>query len=344
MIRKVLVTGAAGFIGKHVVNDFLKKGCEVVGVDDLNDFTYPSSVKFSRLASLGLDVCGLLEGDGYCKSGNFCFHEVDVTDAATLQSMIFDGEFDLIVHLAGFTSVSASSLSPNSFLKTNLGGFCNVLEGIRMLSPSMRPRLLWASSAAVYGNVSAQPLSEDDKNLIRPSSIYGVSKCMMEDLAETYARLYSVGSVALRFFNIYGPYERPDTFIRDVACALLANKTLYRYEENGSGHDYMYIEDCIRAVNSVIDKWPLKAESEFKIFNVGTGKPVLGSEVIAILEDIAGKKLNIENRETPAGEIHSLSADTHKFTDTFDFKVQVELREGLQRFFNWLRPFFDKGL
>lgn len=342
MIRKVLVTGAAGFIGKHVVSLFLKKGCEVVGVDNLNDFTYPSTVKFQRLASLGLDVRGIIEGDQFAKYGNFTFHEVDLTDAATFQSMILDGDFDLVVHLAGLTSVSASSLSPESFLTSNVSGFCNVLEGIRMLTPSSRPRLIWASSAAVYGNAEVQPLSEDNKNLLHPTSIYGAGKCMMEDLAETYARLYGVGSIALRFFNIYGPYERPDTFIKDVACALLSNRTMYRYEDKpGVGHDFMYIDDCVTALSTVIEKWPID-EGQFEVYNVGTGRPYSNQEIISVLEKLAEKKLNTVCQEAPMGEIHSLSADTTKFSKTFGFSPKVSLEEGLEHFFKWLRPYFEK--
>ena len=345
MIKRVLVTGAAGFIGKHAVAHFLNQGCEVVGIDNLNDFTYPADIKYDRLESIGLEVSGLKEGEQFAQTNNglFTFHEVDVTDSATVQAMIIDGDFDLIVNLAGMTSVSASSLSPQIFFSTNVDGFINVLEGVRILSPTSRPKLLFASSAAIYGNVGDHSLDENDKNLMHPASIYGATKCMIESAAETYARLYGIGSVALRFFNIYGPYERPDTFINDITRALISKQPLYCYDGKDGGHDFMYIDDCIKAVDAIAES-EVSDDGSFEVVNIGTQNPISGARLIEILEKISGKKLNKILQERPAGEIFSLSANTQKFQEMFKVKPEISIEEGLKRFYEWYKPYYENGV
>ncbi|MGN0908898.1 MAG: NAD-dependent epimerase/dehydratase family protein, partial [Succinivibrio sp.] len=247
MAGRILITGAAGFIGRSCVALALERGWDVVGIDNLNDFTYPAQIKYERLSSLGIDRLGLMPGMDHASVPHFDFHVVDCTDAATAGSMIVDGGFDAVVHLAGMTSVSASSLSPEVFFKNNLMGFVNVLEGIRALPAQKRPKFVFASSAAVYGS-HQRALYESDRNLLRPESIYGASKCMMECAAETYARLYGVRSLALRLFNIYGPYERPDTLISDAIRALLTGRPMELYDDGSCARDYMYIDDCVLAI------------------------------------------------------------------------------------------------
>lgn len=341
MFHKVLVTGAAGFIGKHVVKHYLDMGCEVVGIDNLNDFTYSAVIKYDRLESVGLDTRLLKLGGTYAENGNFTFHVVDVADGPTVIAMIIDGGFDLIVHLSGMTSVSASSLSPTVFFKQNVDGFINVLEGVKALDPASRPKLLWASSAAAYGTSEhVAHFNEDDRNQLNPASIYGASKCMMENAAEVYARLYDVRSVAMRFFNIFGPFERPDTFISNVAYDIIHDETLTYFGDGRASHDFMYIDDCVDAVARIADVW-LPERQRYDVVNVGTQEPYSCLELVAMFEEVSGKKMSLaSDPDVPAGETNDLSADVSKFRRLYGIAPKVGIREGIARVYAWYREYY----
>lgn len=335
MAGRILITGAAGFIGRRCVRLAIDRGWDAVGIDNLNDFTYPARIKYERLETLGIDPVALMSGQNHCAMPHFEFHVVDCTDAATIGSMIIDGRFDAVLHLAGMTSVSASSLSPDVFFKNNLHGFVNVLDGIRALPEGDRPKLVFASSAAVYGS-HERALSEDDQNLLRPESIYGASKCMMECAASTYARLYGVRSLGLRLFNIYGPYERPDTLISDAIRALLTKKPMELYDDGTCARDYMFIDDCAEAIACACASY-LPEGRDFDLVNIGTGGAVTAVDLIRELESITGSELSFISERIPSGEIKSLRADARKFREMFGIEPRVRLREGLSRCVDWAR-------
>lgn len=328
MADRILITGAAGFIGMHCAANALKKGREIVGIDNFNDFTYPAFIKYERIRALKLDDVTLLSDQKHVSIPGLDFHVVDCVDAATVRSMIVDGGFDVILHLAGMTSVSASSLSPDVFFDNNLRGFLNVLEGIRALPRDQRPRLVFASSAAVYGNHD-RALVEDDLNLLKPESIYGSSKCMMECVASTYARLYGIRSLALRLFNIYGPYERPDTLISDVIRALLTGTPMELYDDGSCARDYMYIDDCVKAIAKACDVF-LPDGTDYDVVNIGTGEAVSATEIINTLEKITSTELSFISEQRPGGEIKSLKADPAKFKRIFGINPEVKLEQGLK--------------
>ena len=342
MGKKVLITGAAGFIGKHAAERFLKEGWEVTGLDNLNDFTYSAQIKYDRLSSAGLDVKPLDGGAHFLKSGNFSFYYADITDQPSVGALIMDGGFDLILHFSGMTSVSASSLSPQAFFGANVQGFINVLEGIRQLPPEKRPRLVYTSSAAVYGNQIVRTLIDADRNLLTPDSIYGATKCMMETAAQTYANLYGLQSIGLRFFNIYGPFERPDTLLHEIAKGLEQGTELSLYGEGNACRDYMYIDDCLDAVQACCDKWLPEGASSI-VVNIGTGSPYKASDLILKLETISGRKLRQKRVPMPKGEIVMLSAGTTRFNQLFGVEPKVSIDEGLKRFWNWHSRYYGQG-
>lgn len=328
MAGRILITGMAGFIGMHCAADALKNGWKVVGIDNLNDFTYPALIKYERIRALKLDDVTLLSNKKHVSIPGLDFHVIDCADAATVRSMIVDGGFDVVVHLAGMTSVSASSLSPDVFFNNNLYGFVNILEGIRALPQGKRPKLVFASSAAVYGNHD-HALVEDDLNLLKPESIYGSSKCMMECVASTYARLYGVRSLGLRLFNIYGPYERPDTLISDVIRALLTGTTMELYDDGTCHRDYMYIDDCVKAIKIACNMF-MPEGTDFDVVNIGTGNAVSATEIINTLEKITSTELSFISERRPEGEIKSLKADPAKFKRIFGITPEVSLEQGLK--------------
>ena len=334
-MKKVLITGAAGFIGTHLVKAFLSIGWKVVGIDDLNNFTYSAKIKYDRLAYLGIQNPNF-DRDPHVRAGNFDFYKVDVCETPIVKAMIIDGNYNLIIHLAGMTSVSASSLSPFVFFDTIVKGFENVIDGIRDIDKEHRPRFIFASSAAVYGNTRGASLVEDNKNLLHPDSIYGACKCMTEDAAETYAKLYNVRSVALRFFNIYGPFIRPDTLFYISADSLYSGSSIPVYGE--ACHDFMYVGDCINAILKVAFE-PAAQESPFETLNIGTADPISIENVIRTFEIQTGRKAQIHKEAVPNGEIQNLTADTTKFNSRYEIRPQTTFEEGVKLFFEWFKDY-----
>ena len=330
-MKTVLITGAAGFIGTHLVKAFLDKGWKVVGIDDLNNFTYSTRNKYDRLAFLGINNPNF-DRDPHTRVGAFDFYKVDVCETPIIKAMIIDGNYDLIIHLAGLTSVTASSLSPFVFFDTIVKGFENVIDGIRDICREHRPRFLFASSAAVYGNTKGSSLVENDKNLLHPNSIYGACKCMTEDAAETYAKLYDVRSVALRFFNIYGPFMRPDTLFNIVADSLYSGSPIPVYGD--ARHDFMYIDDCVKAILKIALE-PVAEETPFEALNIGTADPISVEKVVRTFEKESGRKAQLRREDVPNGEIQNLTADITKFREQYDLKPQITFEEGVKRYFEW---------
>ncbi len=337
-MKRVLITGAAGFIGIHMVKECLKRGYYVVGIDDLNNFTYSAKIKYDRLSSIGIDV-GQLDRSSYVQTGNLEIQKLDITETPTIKANIIDGNYDLVLHLAGMTSVSASSLSPFVFFKVNVNGFLNVLDGIRDIDPIHRPRFVFASSAAVYGNAQNKKLVEDDKNLIHPDSIYGATKSMCEDAAETYAKLYNMQSLAVRFFNIYGPFARPDTLSNIVTEDLYSGEIIPVYNNGDISHDFMYIDDCIEDLCRICFEVP-ETEPKFEAINVGTNSPVAISDFISTLEKLSGRKALIRYEPLPEGEIQSLTADTTKFERIYGKRDYISIGEGLHKYFDWFKAYY----
>ena len=338
MSKRVLITGAAGFLGMHAVIACLKAGYKVTGVDDLNDFTYGADLKFDRLSVLGIDPSSLAQST-YAKSGNFEFHVFDLADTPTVEAMILDGDFDLILHFATLTSIKAATLSPSVFFKANVNGLEFILEGIRALR-GHRPRLICASSAAVYGDSRGPLLIEEDKNLLKPASIYATSKLMGEQLCEVYGRLYNIKSINMRIFNVYGPYMRPDTLVFKLERLLQSNDPLDLYNEGKSTHDFIYIDDFIEALSCLINIEEDKLTTS-EIFNIGSAKAVSVNDVIKKMEYLSGKKLDIYQCQSPKGEIGNIISCNEKFLRYFKLAPRVSFDEGLDVFHRWAQSFLN---
>ena len=323
------------------VKRLLAEGWQVTGIDDLNYFTYPADIKYARLKYLGINGAAL-ELTGSATAGDFSFQQMDVTETPSLKALIIDGNFDLIVHLAGMTSVSASTLSPFIFHSTIVTGLLNVLDGVRDLPPEQRPRLLYASSAAVYGNAPAGlKLSENDRNRLSPGSIYGVCKCMSEELAQTYGRLFGVQALGLRFFNIYGAFSRPDTLAHIVCESLYSDAPIPVYGHGEITHDFMYIDDCIEVLMQMINQ-RAGNEALTDIINVSDPRPVSIGEFISILGQIADKTPELRLMPLPQGEILSLTADVSHLRELYPGQPQTELHEGLRRYYEWFKAYRNR--
>ncbi len=342
MAKKILVTGGAGFIGAHLAKVLIDKGYEVVIVDDLNDFTYSAEIKFDRLAWLGFDR-GRLRTQMYVNAERLKFYRIDVTDTPTMRALIIDGSYDAILHMSGYLSLGASQLSPLAFFKTNVRGFLNVADALREIPEKSRPPLLFASSAAIYGNTGNHGMVEDDKNLLHPSSVYGSTKAMMEDAAEIYANFYGVKSVALRLFNIYGPYCRPDTLATIVSKSIIQGDVIPVYNNAQIRHDFMYIDDCVRQILEIMEN-PAQDEPRFAVYNISNGVPTDIAYFIQVLEKISGKTAMVHLEPIPSGEIQNLIADTEKYLKAYHVKAEISIEEGLKRYFEWFKTYYAEKL
>ena len=330
MSKKVLITGVAGFLGMHAALSCLKLGFKVVGIDDLNDFTYGAFLKFDRLGILGLDVSELASST-YAKNGDFEFHCFDIADTPTVEAMIMDGDFDLILHFASLSSVKAATLSPSVFFKANVKGLESILEGIRSLK-NKRPLLINASSAAIYGESAGLLLTEDDKNLLKPNSIYATSKLMGEQLCEVYGRLYDIKSVNMRIFNVYGPFMRPDTLLFKLQRLMTTNDPLDLYDGGKLTHDFLYIDDFIEALKCLMS---FESDNNCEFFNIGSGEAISVKNIISKYEKLNNTQLKTYACESPLGECGNLTSCNEKFIRYFNFYPKISLDTGLAQFHNW---------
>lgn len=316
MSKKVLITGAAGFIGFHLAKALLKKGVEALGFDNFNPY-YSIHLKKERVKNIpGLKV---IEGD--------------LKDQNKLKGLIDDFSPTHIVHLAAQAGVRASLENPTLYVESNIQGFLNVLE-ILKLKPSVK--LIYASSSSVYGTQSKEPFSEKD-NLETQASFYGVTKRCNELMAATYHHLYGIPVCGLRFFTVYGPFGRPDMAYYRFAKDIFSGKPIELYNYGNMKRDFTYIDDIIEGTLSAID-YPFKNE----IFNLGNNEPTSLNQFIDFLEEAIGKKAIRELKPMQKGDVLSTYADIEKSSRLLGFKPKVKLSDGLKRFADWFKSYEDK--
>ncbi len=321
-MNKILVTGAAGFIGLHVCHALLARGDEVIGVDNLNDY-YDPALKHARLAQL--------QG----KPG-FAFERLDIADTAAMQSLFARGGFTRVVHLAAQAGVRYSVTHPHAYAQANLVGFLNILEGCRARQTE---HLVYASSSSVYGGNTKLPFAEDDA-VDHPVSLYAASKKANELMAHSYSHLYGLPCSGLRFFTVYGPWGRPDMAYWSFTKAILAGEPIAVFNHGRMQRDFTYIDDIVAGVLAVLDQAPQR-EGEAapqRVLNIGGHAPVALMEFIAELQAAIGFSARLEMKPMQPGDVPTTCADVtrlnllmghaHRFTP---------LAEGLSRFVKWYR-------
>ncbi|MCR5352648.1 MAG: NAD-dependent epimerase [Bacteroidales bacterium] len=309
---KVLVTGAAGFIGFYLVQRLLDRGDEVVGIDNLNDY-YPVSLKEARLAQV--------------RSGRFRFVRMDLADREALPALFAAERFDAVVNLAAQAGVRYSVENPWAYVDSNLVGFVNVLECCRHYPVR---HLVYASSSSVYGGNEKTPFSEEDR-VDDPVSLYAATKKSCELMAACYSRLYGIRATGLRFFTVYGPWGRPDMSPMLFASAILAGRPIKVFNHGDMRRDFTYIDDIVEGVVRVLDRVPASHE----IYNIGCGSPVRLMDFIAELERALGREAQKEWLPMQPGDVYQTYADTAKLERDLGYKPGVTLREGIRRFVDW---------
>lgn len=334
-MRKILVTGAAGFIGFHLSRRLLKDGDAVFGLDNLNDY-YDVSLKQARLKLLQ-------ENEG------FRFIRANLADRNELDSLFAKNGFEIVVNLAAQAGVRYSLKNPYAYLDSNLTGFLNVLEGCRHHPVK---HLVFASSSSVYGGNTRMPFSTRD-NVDHPLSLYAATKKSNELMAHAYASLHRIPCTGLRFFTVYGPWGRPDMALFLFTRAILENRPIDVFNHGKMKRDFTYIDDIVEGVVRVLDRipepdpaWrgdspdPSSSFAPYRLYNIGNNRPVDLMEYITTLEDQLGRKAVRNLLPMQAGDVPATCADVDDLTADVGFRPATPITEGIRRFVAWYREYY----
>ncbi|MDR2014677.1 MAG: NAD-dependent epimerase [Azoarcus sp.] len=332
---KILVTGAAGFIGMHVSERLLARGDEVIGLDNLNDY-YDPSLKESRLERLR-------------PFERFRFVRLDVADRGAMASLFAEGKFDRVAHLAAQAGVRYSLKNPYAYVDSNLVGFVNILEGCRH---NRVEHLVYASSSSVYGGNARMPFSEHD-NVDHPVSLYAATKKANELMAHTYSHLYGLPTTGLRFFTVYGPWGRPDMALFLFVRAILEDRPINVFGHGKMKRDFTYIDDIVEGVVRVLDRKagpdsafdplcpdPGRSCAPYRVFNIGNHDPVDLMDFIEAIEDALGRKARKNFLPIQDGDVPATYADVSELGVWTDFKPATSIRDGVGRFVAWYRAYY----
>ena len=332
---KILVTGAAGFIGMSTTLRLLERGDEVVGLDNLNDY-YDVGLKEARLARL-------------TPHANFRFIRLDIADRLGVQEIFARERFDRVVHLAAQAGVRYSLKNPHAYADSNLVGFVNILEGCRHNAVA---HLVYASSSSVYGGNTRMPFSEND-NVDHPVSLYAATKKANELMAHTYSHLYGLPTTGLRFFTVYGPWGRPDMAYFSFTKAILEGRPIDVFNHGDMRRDFTYIDDIVEGVVRTLDR-TATADSAYdpetagaatgnvpyRVFNIGNHAPVPLLEFIGTLEEALGRKAEKRLLPMQDGDVPATYADTSRLGEWVGFAPATPIREGIRRFVDWYRDYY----
>jgi UDP-glucuronate 4-epimerase len=327
---KILLTGAAGFIGMHCALRLLERGDQVIGIDNLN-YYYDVSLKKARLAKL-------------TPHPGFTFIRAAIEDRPQMDSVFADTRPDRVINLAAQAGVRYSLENPHAYIEANLVGFMNILEGCRHHDIA---HLVYASSSSVYGGNAQMPFSESH-SVDHPVSLYAATKKSNELMAHTYSHLYGLPVTGLRFFTVYGPWGRPDMALFKFADAMRAGRPIDVYNHGKMIRDFTYIDDIVEGVIRVLDKPatvnpdfdPLRpdaatAAAPFRLFNIGNGKPTPLMDYIAALERALGRTASMNMMEMQPGDVPGTSADTSALRDWVGFAPDTDIEDGVARFAEW---------
>jgi UDP-glucuronate 4-epimerase len=329
---KILVTGAAGFIGYHVAERLLARGDEVLGLDNLNTY-YSVALKRARLARL-------------TASPRFHFDELDLTDRAGMEKLFEAHRFDRVVHLAAQAGVRYSLSNPHAYVQSNLVGFLNVIEGCRHQRVE---HLVFASSSSVYGANTRLPFSVRH-GADHPLSLYGATKKANEVMAHSYSHLYGLPTTGLRFFTVYGPWGRPDMTPILFADAITKGLPITVYDNGAVERDFTYVSDIVDGIEGVLQRpaapdpsWnsaspdPGRSVAPYRLFNIGSHSPVGLMHFIRLLEQGLGKKASITSSPLPATDMRATYADVDDLAAETGFAPKVSVEEGVERFLQWFK-------
>lgn len=334
-MKKILITGGAGFIGAHLARKLMAGGVEVVGLDNLNDY-YDPQLKRDRMANLA---------DGPL----FTHVNIDLADRKGVDTLFQQHSFDGVVNLAAQAGVRYSLINPHSYVDTNLVGFVNILEGCRH---SGVKHLVYASSSSVYGANTRMPFSVHD-NVDHPVSLYAASKKANELMAHTYSHLFKLPTTGLRFFTVYGPWGRPDMALFLFTKAILSGQPIDVFNHGNMERDFTFVDDIVEGVHRVIHKipegnssWdsdspdPASSYCPYKVYNIGNNNKEKLLRYIEVLEDHLGQKAKKNFLPMQPGDVPATYANVDDLVEDFDYKPGTTLEFGIGKFVDWYKDYF----
>ena len=332
---RVLLTGAAGFIGMHTTLKLLARGDEVIGVDNLNDY-YDVSLKEARLAKL-------------ITNANFTFHKIDIADKQAMSTLFKTVQPERVIHLAAQAGVRYSLVNPHAYIEANIQGFLNILENCRY---NNIVHLVYASSSSVYGGNIALPFSEHH-NIDHPVSLYAATKKANELMAHTYSHLFGLPTTGLRFFTVYGPWGRPDMALFLFTKAILNNEPINIFNHGKMVRDFTYVDDIVEGVVRLLDKTaeadpdfdssnpdPATSIAPYRVFNIGNNQPTKLMDYIAAIETSLGVEAKKNFLPMQAGDVAATAADTTNLEQWVNFRPNTSVTLGVTRFIDWYLDFY----
>jgi len=317
-MKKILLTGAAGFIGSNTATALLGRGDTVVGVDNLNDYYDPARKQAN------LDDVRAMAPD----PSKFIFHRADIRDEAGIDSLFAEHRFDAIIHLAAMAGVRASIEDPKLYLDVNLGGTLNLLEAAKRYG---QPTFVFASTSSVYGRTKVIPFIESDR-ADRPLAPYAASKRAAELLGYSYFHLFGQNFTALRFFTVYGRRGRPDMMAYKVLDNIFEGSEVPLYNNGQMHRDWTYVDDIVLGVLAAADR-PLG----YEVINLGRGTPILLADFVRLIEDEAGKRSNLSDQPMPDADIEYTYANIERAKELLGYEPAVTVEQGVKEFWNWYR-------
>lgn len=337
-MKKILVTGAAGFIGFHLTRRLCADGKDVLGIDNVSDY-YDVTLKTGRL-------------DGLKDLENFRFEKTDLQDAAALDRLFAEFKPEAVVNLAAQAGVRYSLDNPKSYIDSNVSGFGNILEACRHHKVK---HLVFASSSSVYGANTKLPFSVED-NVDHPISLYAATKKANELMAHTYAHLFGIPCTGLRFFTVYGPWGRPDMSVFKFTKAIYNGDTIEVYNNGDMLRDFTYVDDIVEGVARITDvpatpdpDWssdapsPASSNAPYRLYNIGNNDPVKLMDMIRALEKEIGIPANLKMLGMQPGDVAATFADVKALEDAVGFKPGTPLEKGLRNFVRWYRDYHGMG-
>ena len=335
---KVLVTGAAGFIGSSLIKALLEQKYEVIGLDCINAY-YDTRLKYARLSEVGISKKAITDNQQIASTNysNYHFIKLNLTDRSNMETLFDTEQFDIVINLAAQAGVRYSIENPYAYVESNVLGFLNILENCRYHKIK---HLIYASSSSIYGVSDHVPYTETDAT-DRPVSLYAATKKTDELMAYSYSKLFGIPTTGVRFFTVYGPWGRPDMAPFLFMKSILNGDPIQVFNHGKLSRDFTYIDDIVSGLMRMV-KQPSTQTVPYQIYNIGNSAPIQLLDFIGVIERVTGRKAQMQLTEMQPGDVYCTYADITHLQRDFGYKPSVTIEEGIRHFYNWYKKFYGQ--